>query len=189
VEAGVIKQPFETSTLSDRARQRSAQRPFGLLVLAVLHVVGGIVLIVLLALYGITLRAAVAALENPLAELTLKPFILFFVLALIAGLTLSIGFGYWFRAKWSWWLGNFYYLFSFVLIANLAFMLLQKEGLTVNLGSPLLRAGIAYLLFKYVSSDRVMFYFHIVPDGSHPNWKFVTAACVAALLVLFGLDL
>lgn len=88
-------------------------RPLGIAILSVLHCIGGVILAVLAVAFPVF-----AAKEPELREVLSSigvPFPLLIVgIVVLVALTLGSGIGMWIGAKWGWYLGSFYYVYSVI---------------------------------------------------------------------------
>ncbi len=94
-------------------------RPVGVSILAVLHLVGGVLL----------LGAQVLLLQNldhvsqGINVVGIPPILLVVGVMLLAGIALASGIGMWLGTRWGWWCATFYYVHSIARNANALLML------------------------------------------------------------------
>lgn len=92
-------------------------RPTGISILAVLHIVGGVlgfmVTMFLVVQFGRNQEA-----QQALTALGLPPALLIAAIVFIFGLAIASGIGMWKGRKWGWYLGSLYYMYSVVRNAN-----------------------------------------------------------------------
>jgi hypothetical protein len=185
--------PFrsDTDTLSERDTGSAmigavAQRPPGITLLAVLHVIGGI----LLAVLQFALIAKLDEMEEPLRVVGLSPVLLVIGSAFLALIGIGAAVGMWLGRKWGWWLGAFYYVYG---VARNASALLTLGALDHDLESS--ARGPEYYYFKHVGriivhllillyffKGNVMAYFGL---SELSKWKAVSIM-VAASIAIWG---
>jgi hypothetical protein len=91
---------------------RSA-RPLGISILSVLHFLGGVVLLILAAAFPI-LTANKPEIAEGMAAVGIPLPLLIAGIVFLAVLAIGSGIGMWIGAKWGWYLGSFYYMYSVV---------------------------------------------------------------------------
>ncbi len=86
----------------------TATRPVGVSILAVLHLIGGILL------FGaqFLLFANLQAMGESLRSIGIPPVLLIIGVMFLAVLAIASGVGMWMGTKWGWWLASFYYVYS-----------------------------------------------------------------------------
>ena len=173
---------------SDRPAQRSLgrERPVGISILALLHIAGGIVL----GIMQLVLLANLDKLE-PLRTIGIPPVLLMIGIAFLALLGTAAGFGMWRGAKWGWWLGAFYYVYSMarnatalVAIAELAD---DAAGGSRGPGYYYVKHGgrilVHFLILLYFFKENVLGYFGL-DDISKPR---AISVLVGVCLAIIGI--
>lgn len=124
-----------------RDHRVTTARPVGISILAALHFVGGIIL------FGgqFLLFANLQAMEDSLRSVGMPPALLIAGVMFLAVLATASGVGMWIGAKWGWWLGSFYYVYSIFrngsALLTIVAMSDQFEGNS---------RGIEYYLIKHI---------------------------------------
>jgi hypothetical protein len=169
------------------------KRPFGIAILSVLHVAGGILgcleLMLGSAWFMAELRNSSLVLGVPLA-LVIGEFVFLFALALASGI------GMWTGEKWGWQLGSFYYVFGVARNA-VAFVriLMVTEHLSLPANADLSdeplyycsRHGAAvviyFAIYLYFFKDHVRDFFSL---AEAPMWRPIVAQVGICLAVFAG---
>lgn len=93
----------------DRGSERpKPDRPVGLSILAVLHVIGGIVLFCVQFL----LWSRFEEMQQPMQAIGVPPILLLVAVMFLSLLAIASGIGMWTGARWGWWAAAFYYIYS-----------------------------------------------------------------------------
>lgn len=94
-------------------------RPVGVSILAVLHLIGG----VLLLGTQVFLLANLDRVSEGMNAVGIPPILLIVGVMLLAGISLASGIGMWLGTRWGWWCATFYYVYSIAINANALLML------------------------------------------------------------------
>lgn len=140
-------------------------RPTGVTILAVLHLIGGVLL-----LFGqVVLLANLDRVSQGLDAVGIPPALLVMGVMLLAGIALVSGIGMWLGTRWGWWCAAFYYVYSVARHAN-AFVMVSDlaDGLEGGSRGPGYyyakfggRVVIHLLLLLYFFKDNVVEYFEV----------------------------
>ena len=138
-------------------------RPIGVSILAVLHLIGGVLL-----LYAqVVLFANFDRVSESLDTVGIPPTLLVFGLVLLAGITFASGIGMWLGTRWGWWCAAFYYIYGVARNAN-AYRLVSDLADGLEAGSHSAgyyfakfgaRVVIYFLLTLYFFKSNVLAYF------------------------------
>ncbi|MEQ8788655.1 MAG: hypothetical protein RIC55_20260 [Pirellulaceae bacterium] len=147
---------------SDRQRI-TVNRPIGVTILAVLHLLGGALLFVSQFL----LLANLDTLDESFQAIGISPVLVLGGLMLLACLATASGVGMWIGAKWGWWLASFYYVYSVFRNASamMTIVAMTNSLAAIGLGPEeylLKHAGrmlIHFLLLLYFFKSNVLYYF------------------------------
>ncbi|MHC4876534.1 MAG: hypothetical protein ACYTGL_08545, partial [Planctomycetota bacterium] len=135
----------------------------GVTILAVLHLVGGVLLLV----GQVMLLANLDRVSQGLNGVGIPPALLVMGVMLLAGIALASGVGMWLGTRWGWWCAAFYYVYSVARNAN-AFLMVSDlaDGLEGGSRGPGYyyakfggRVVIHLLLLLYFFKDNVLEYF------------------------------
>lgn len=163
-------------------------RPAGVSILAVLHLIGG----VLLLGAQVLLLANFDRLQEGMYAVGIPPVLLVFGVMLLAGIALASGIGMWLGTRWGWWCATFYYVYSIARNAN-AFLMVSDlsdalEGGTRGPGYYYAKFGgrvvVHFLLLLYFFKSNVVAYFGM--DDVHKG-KAV-GILIAVTAAVFGLS-
>lgn len=99
-----------TSQASVEPHRRPTNRPLGVSILAVLHFLGGVMLLG----SQFYLFANLQAMEQSLRSIGVSPVLLVVSATFLAVLAIASGVGMWVGAKWGWWCALFYYVYSII---------------------------------------------------------------------------
>jgi hypothetical protein len=94
-----------------------SDRPIGVSILAVLHLIGGVVLLGA----QVVLLGKLDEVSAIMDEVGIPPAALVFALLLLTGIVLASGIGMWLGARWGWWCAAFYYVYSVARSINALF--------------------------------------------------------------------
>ena len=93
-------------------------RPVGVTIFAILHLIGGVLLVGVL-LFGLPMLFANLDRVTQVLDKIGVPLIVFVAgLLLLAGITLASGIGLWLGTRWGWWCTTFFYVYSIARNAN-----------------------------------------------------------------------
>ncbi len=162
----------------DSRRQSMSKRPVGVTIFAVLHLVGGVLLVGVL-LFGLPmLFANLDRVTQVLDKIGVPPILLVASLLFLTGISLASGIGLWLGTRWGWWCTTFFYVYSITRNANAL--------LTVSFFADALEGGsrgpeyyyakfggrviIHFLFFLYFFKANVLEYFGM--ENLH-KWKAV----------------
>ena len=95
-------------------------RPTGVTILSVLHLIGG----VLLLAGQVMLLVNLDRVSQGLDAVGIPPVLLVMGVMLLAGIALASGIGMWLGTRWGWWCAAFYYVYSIAINAN-AFLMIS----------------------------------------------------------------
>ncbi|HTU27567.1 MAG TPA: hypothetical protein VMF30_19310 [Pirellulales bacterium] len=171
------------------------KRPIGISILAVLHVIGGVVLVGLLLLL-------VAKFENlsPLAaDLGVSAPMFVASIVLLTLLTFAAGIGMWRGARWGWWTGAFYYLYSIVRHAGAIWLVYRLRDTLAGLpgGSETAhkqmikfagRIIVSALIFAYFFKPSVLAYFRLEQFGRAKAIGILAAVTLAVYALLNAIN-
>jgi hypothetical protein len=90
------------------------ERPTGVTILSVLHVIGGVILLGA----QVMLLANFDRVSQGLDAAGIPPVLLVMGIMLLAGIALTSGIGMWLGTRWGWWCSVFYYIYSVARNAN-----------------------------------------------------------------------
>jgi hypothetical protein len=186
-DAAMTENPYVAPTAFseqsvDGSPEPPGERPIGVSILAVLHLIGG----ALVFAFEIFAFANRGTLVNGLEEIGIPPIVLFVALTFVAVLILASGVGMWLGTKWGWWLASFYYAHT---VLRNAFAVLTAlatsesiEGTKRTLEYYLIRYGmrlvVSALLLAYLFKGNVLSFFGLRRISK-----------LKALGVLFGLGI
>jgi len=130
------------------------ERPIGVTILAVLHVVGGVILLGAQVL----LLANLDRVSASMSSVGIPPALLVFGVMLLAGIALASGVGMWLGTPWGWWCATFYYVYS---IARNANALLMVSDFAEELEAGSRGAGYYYVKFgvRVIVHALILLYF------------------------------
>lgn len=162
-------------------------RPTGVTILSVLHLIGG----VLLLIGQVMLLANLDRVSQGLDAVGIPPALLVMGVMLLAGIALASGIGMWIGTRWGWWCAVFYYVYSVARNAN-AFLMISDlaDGLDGGSRGPGYyyakcggRVVIHLLLLMYFFKDNVLEYFETedVHKGKAIGILILVTAVVFAL--------
>lgn len=163
-------------------------RPVGVSILAVLHLIGGVLLLGAQVLLFANLDRVTEGLDT----VGIPPALLIVGLMLLAGITLASGIGMWLGTRWGWWCAAFYYVYSVARNAN-AFLMVSDfaEGLEGGSRGPGYyyakfggRVIIHFLLFLYFFKTNVLEYF----DMNDMHKGKAVAILVLITATIFGIS-
>ena len=162
-------------------------RPLGVTILSVLHLLGGLMILPLLAV----LFANSAEAQKPLQELGLPFEVLVAGVCLLAVNSVFSGIGLFLGRKWGWWLAAFYYVYSIARHGNALFLTYQLteldggggRGIGYHRAKFAGRIIVAVLILFYLFRDRVLDYFRFAPGGNLKRLGILVGVCI--LIVLF----
>ena len=163
-------------------------RPTGVTILSVLHLIGG----VLLLAGQVMLLVNLDRVSQGLDAVGIPPVLLVMGVMLLAGIALASGIGMWLGTRWGWWCAAFYYVYSIARNAN-AFLMISDltdglEGGSRGPGYYYAKFGgsvvIHLLLLLYFFKDNVLEYFET--QDVHKGKAIGILILVTA--VIFGLS-
>ncbi|MEX2309687.1 MAG: hypothetical protein WD738_19095 [Pirellulales bacterium] len=158
-------------SLPDYMISARMQRPLGIAILSVLHFIGGVGLVVLTVAFPIIASRKPEVAEG-MAAIGLPLPLLVAGMLFIAVLAIGSAVGMWKGAKWGWYLGSFYYVYSIVrnLSAIVSVYLLfdqmpveevaaMQRGPEYHFWKFGLRTVVHALIFLYFFKENVLEYF------------------------------
>lgn len=157
-------------------------RPLGVTILSILHVLGGLMMLPLLA----ALFANSEEAQKPLQELGLPFELLVAGMCFLAISSLLSGVGLFLGRKWGWWLAAFYYVYSIVRHGNallLTYELAELDGgggrgIGYHRAKFVARIVVAVLVLVYLFRGRVLDYFRFEPGGKLKRLGIVIGVCI-----------
>lgn len=168
-------------------------RPLGVALLSVLHFISGI-LIGVLAIWGLTMLREPRVAEG-IAKFGIPIPLLATAIGFLVLLGVLSGVGMWKGTRWGWYLGSFYYVYSFVRNLNAFFAVDDLFAMFGEEGPPpvgrgpeyyylkfSLRAFFCLLLYFYFFKGNVREYFGF---GQMKMWPLIVsqvALCIAIML-------
>jgi hypothetical protein len=178
---------------SDTFSQGRAQRPLGITLLMVLHLIMGLVLV----------GTQAWALSNP-EEITQRlnaagiPYLLVLAGATIISVTaLASGVGMVMGARWGWWFTAFYYVYS--IVRNLGALVtvhgmtqqLESEGTdpTKFYGKYLSRAAISTLILLYLYRANVLRFFRLESMNKFGAFLYLLGICGSISAISYWINL
>jgi hypothetical protein len=178
---------------NDTGRDRRASRPMGVSILAVLHLIGGVIL------FGVQflLFANLDAMQEPLRTIGVPPALLIAAVMFLAVLTIASGVGMWKGARWGWWLAAFYYMYSIFRNASALLTLYAlSDQLEAGTRSPdyyllkhSVRIVIHFLLFLYFFKANVLAFFQLQGLNRAKAAGMLVAVCIAIVLATSAVSL
>jgi len=198
VEVSVTDNPYGSpSSITPRPtrepRRGTATRPVGVSILAVLHLIGGVLL------FGaqFLLFANLQAMDESLRSIGIPPALLVIGVMFLAILTIASGVGMWMGTRWGWWLAAFYYVYSifrngFALLTIVA-MADQLEGGTRGPEYYMIKHGgrvvVHLLLFLYFFKGNVLEFFGIEMLSKLKAISILVGICIAILAATSAISL
>ena len=179
---------FEPAELPDYMQVR--ERPLGVTILGVLHLLGGLLMLAPLAMFLPNSGEA----QKRLQEIGLPLWLLVAGFCLLAFVGVLSGLGLFLGRKWGWWLAAFYYVYSIGRHANalvFTFQLSEMEagggrGVDFYRAKFVVRILIAVLLLAYLFRGKVLHYFGLELRGSLKRLGTLIGVCVLIACLLNG---
>ncbi|EMI47185.1 putative membrane protein [Rhodopirellula sp. SWK7] len=202
-ESPVTKNPYDsplfasvsTSGASENA-PRPTERPVGVSVLAVLHILGGLVL------FGVQflMFARLDSMEESLRAMGIPPVLVIVGVMFLSVLTIASGIGMWMGTRWGWWLAAFYYVYGVLRNASALYTVVsmadQLEGTARGpefyMIKHSVRIVIQSLLLMYFFKGNVLDYFDLSTLKKGKALGILVGICgtigaaLTALTMIFG---
>jgi hypothetical protein len=164
-------------------RGTGSDRPLGISILAVLHIVGGIILGVM----QLVLLGKLNEIEAPLRSIGIPPVLLVIGVGFLALLGTAAGVGMWTGKKWGWWLGAFYYVYSItrnatalVTVAELANEIASDgRGPGYYYVKHTGRIAVSLLILLYFFKENVLHFFGLEDISKSKAISLMIGICVA----------
>ena len=162
---------------------RATDRPVGVSILALLHLLGGIFFLGAQVL----LIANLQAVEDSLRSIGVPPVLLIVGAMFLAILTIASGIGMWLGTKWGWWFAAFYYVYGIFRNGSALFTVItmadQLEGGSHGPEYYMVRHGgrivIHFLLFLYFFKGNVLKFFGLEALSKAKAVSILVGLCVA----------
>ena len=198
VEVSVTDTPHDSpSSITPRPtmqpHRRTTTRPVGVSILAVLHLIGGIVL------FGaqFLLIANLQAMDESLRSIGIPPVLLIVGVMFLAVLAIASGVGMWMGTKWGWWLAAFYYVYSIFrngsALLTIVVMADQLESGTRSPEYYMIKHGgriiVHLLLFLYFFKGNVLEFFGMETLSKAKAIGILVGICIAILAVTSAISL
>ena len=165
-------------------------RPLGISILSILHFVGGVALAVLAAVLPM-IAAGQPEIAETLATIGLPLPLLIAGIFFLAALAIGSAVGMWIGARWGWYLGSFYYVYSIIrnLLAIVTVYYLAAELKAEDFGASRgpdyhyfkfgVRALIHALIYIYFFKSNVLEYFRLTQVSVVKVILVELAICIA----------
>jgi hypothetical protein len=162
------------------------ERPIGVSILAVLHLVGGVGLVAMQVWMLFDYERIAAG----MSEVGIPPTLLFIGVLLLAVLGLASGIGMWIGTKWGWWCATFYYTYGLTRNFNALYFTWSisdeipagPRGASYYYAKYTARFCVSLLLLLYFFKPNVLAYFDM--QGVHRGKAI--AALATATAAIFG---
>jgi hypothetical protein len=168
-------------------------RPVGVSILAVLHLVGGVLL------FGaqFLLFSNLEAMEDPLRSIGIPPVLLIIGVMFLAILAIASSVGMWMGTKWGWWLAAFYYVYSVFRNGSALFTVVamadQLEGASRGPEYYMVKHGarivIHILLFLYFFKGNVLEFFGLEALSKANAAGILVGVCIAITVAMSAIGM
>ena len=170
-----------------------SNQPTGVTILAVLHLIGGILLFVM----QFALIANMADAATALQTIGMSPYLLIAGVMFLSVITIGSGAGMIVGAKWGWWLGAFYYVYSIFrngsAILGVISLADQIEDGTRGVNHYLFKHGarivVNALLLLYFFKENVLEYFNLSSVSKVKAVCLMVGICVAIGVVTTAIQM
>jgi hypothetical protein len=161
-------------------------RPVGVSILAVLHVLFGVLLVGAQFL----MLARLSAMEDSLRAIGMPPMLLLIGVLFLSVLAIASGIGMWLGTQWGWWCATFYYVYSvfrngsaLLTVASLAD---QMESSTRGPEYYIMQYGgrmvVHFLLLLYFFKGNVLEFFHLENVSKPKAIGILVGVCIAIMV-------
>ncbi|WP_425396633.1 hypothetical protein [Aeoliella sp.] len=171
------------SSATDESQRETMARPVGVTILAILHFIGGVVLLIAQFLLFTNLET----IGGNLRFVGVSPLLLVIGLMFLAILTIASGVGMWMGTKWGWWLATFYYVYSIfrngAALFTIMVMMDQLEGGSRGPEYYVVKHGVRvivhFLLFLYFFQGNVLDFFGLRALSKPKAVGILVGVCIA----------
>lgn len=175
------------------SQHETTTRPVGVSILAVLHLLGGVVL------FGMQfwLYAKLGDLEGALRSIGITPIMVILGVMFLSVITIGSGVGIWIGAKWGWWLASFYYIYSVFRNASTILAVLamsdQLQGEDRGVAYYIIKHGgrivVHSLLFMYFFKSNVLAFFGLENLSKAKAVGILISICIGFMVVMSAIGL
>lgn len=182
------------TTIQPKAALESREkpdRPVGVSILAVLHIIGG----GLLLIAQFVMIANLNAMQEPLESIGIPPALLIVGVMFLCVVTLASGVGMWLGTRWGWWLMAFYYVYGILrnamAIVTVGMLADQLEGAARGPEYYVVKHGmrvvIQAMILCYCFKANVVEYFDLRDVSKLKALAILSGICIAIAVLTAAL--